>query len=371
VSRHQARRIGITAFIVGVVIGAAGGYGLTSGQISSLQGQILDLTRRTSDLEKQIASLQRPTYAFMWGSKSFTLISTVSNDVVVAQEVPYSVWIANHYLDSNGRVWGVGLPKSTGLIFVIDPLTLKLVKTFDTGAFINNVEVTPDGKLALVPVSGKDEVWVYDTVRLELVKKIKGGLWPCDVDFTPDGKMAYVPNRNDDTVSVIDVAKLEIVKTIQFEKGAAPYMLTVSPNGRYVFVENPATRGENMNLEPTGARKSEGVIDVATNAVIKYITLDGTPVADEFTPDSRLAYVTLIDVGKVAVVDVGTLSVVKVVEVGRRPIGVDVRPDGKFVYIANAGSDNVSVIDTARNEVVKTIATGKGPVASLILPRAK
>ncbi len=369
--KAQSRRVAVTLFIIGLVVGVAAGYALTSNQISGLQSQVLDLTKRTVDLEKQMVGLQRPSYAFVFGAKSFTLVSTVSNEAILKQDVPYTVWVANHYLDAGGRVWGVGLPKSLGLIHVIDPMTLKLVETVETGSYTNNVEVTPNGKFAFAPISGRDEVWVFDTSTLAIVKKVKTGLWSCDMDFTPDGRFAYVPNRNDDTVSVIDVEKLEVVKTIQLEKGTAPFMLTVSPNGKYVFVEDPATRGENLNQEATGARKSEAVIDVASNAVIKYITLDGTPVEDEFSPDSKYAYVTLPDVGRVAVIDVGTLSILKVIDVGKRPIGLEVRPDGKYVYIANSGSDTLSVIDTSTNEVVKTIIVGKGPVGLILLPRPR
>lgn len=322
-------------------------------------------------LQRQVDELRKPTYLFLFGSKSFTLINPVNHEPVLVHPVDYSIWVANHYLDSKGRVWGVGLPKTEGLVLVIDPVSLQLVKFIQTGGFINNAEVTPDGKYAFAPISGKDETWVIDTVSFEVVKKLKGGLWPCDVDFTPDGKWAYIPNRNDDTVSVVDVAKLEIVNTIQFEKGSAPYMLSVSPNGKQVWVENPATRGENLKLEPTGARKSEAVIDVVTNNVLKYITLDGSPVTDEVTPDGKLVYVTLIDVGQVAVIDVATLSVVKYVPVGKRPISLEPTADGKYMYAANAGSDTVSVIDTATNAVVKTINVGKGPVGFIRLPRTR
>ncbi len=242
---------------------------------------------------------------------------------------------------------------------VIDPRTLKLIENIHVGGVINPVEATPDGKLAFIPASSHNEMWVVDTGSFEVVKKIPVGKFPCDVDFTPDRELLYVPNRDSDSVSVINVSQLKVIETIKFPEGDAPFMLTVSPDGKYVFVENHGERSYGTDL---GGGKSESIIDVSTNKIIKTVDLGGRPSVSEPTPDGKFAYIGVQDQGSVAVLDITKLEIVKHIPVGKGPKGLLVGADGKHVYVPNSKEDTLSIIEVATNEVIKTLKVGEGPI---------
>lgn len=99
------------------------------------------------------------------------------------------------------------------------------------------------------------------------------------------------------------------------------------------------------------------VYDASTYAFVTSISVSpGTPNRIAVTPDQAFAYVTLSDVGQVAVIDTATNTLVTTVLVGVNPQGLAVTPDGAFVYVANsASSAALSVISTATNTVVASV----------------
>ena len=119
-----------------------------------------------------------------------------------------------------------------------------LIDTVPVGESVAHVRFTPDGrralavkfpshKIALLDVAG--EKVTYDS-KLDMAS----GLWPYNVDVTPDGRLALVADNGNagaadgqvDTVSVVD---LEAVPPRVIDKvvvGDAPEGLAVSPTGR-------------------------------------------------------------------------------------------------------------------------------------------
>lgn len=297
-----------------------------------------------------------------------SVIDPESDEVTFRFSVDYTALPANHHLDRFGRIWAIDMSPCTACVcgrsnvYAIDPKTLGLYNTVYVGGVLEPLEVSPDGRIALVAAGSKNEAWAIETAVYEPIKRIPTGRWPCDMDFTPDGKLAYIPNRDDDTVSVIDTSDWRVVRTIPIEPGSAPYMLTVSPNGKYVFVENPGTRSALYDFKDTGRGKSESVVETSSNKVIANIPLSGRPIFDEFTLDSRFSFITLRDKATVAVIDVERLAVVDRIAVGSAPMGLDIGPDGRSMYVPNSGESTVSIIDTETRRLVKTLAVSPGPV---------
>jgi YVTN family beta-propeller protein len=98
-----------------------------------------------------------------------------------------------------------------------------------------------------IPVSGT--VSVIDTVTNTVVKTIEVGLHPCGMALSPSGDRLYVTNANSDTVSVIDTTTDAVAKTLHVGNvgpgrkpvlGSSPNAVTVSPDGRTLFVANAA-----------------------------------------------------------------------------------------------------------------------------------
>lgn len=119
-----------------------------------------------------------------------------------------------------------------------------LIDTVAMGDSVAHVRFTPDGKralaakftthkIALLEVNG--EKVTYNKVDLA------AGLWPYNVDVTPDGKLALTADNGNsgasdgqiDTVSVIDMEAMPPRVIDKVVVGDGPEGLAVSPNGKH------------------------------------------------------------------------------------------------------------------------------------------
>lgn len=80
--------------------------------------------------------------------------------------------------------------------------------------------------------------------------------------------------------------------------------------------------------------------------------------------DDKLLYVTMPQVGKVAVADLESFKVVANVEAGKNPVRIALQPDGKYLWVGNdgegEGDSGVTVIDARAHTVAGHIPTGAG-----------
>lgn len=334
------------------------GFGILNSTESNLE-TMMEIEKEISKPIPELEATDEGTYIYSFGKESVSIIDPLNNNIILQLDVPYTVWPANHYLDANEMLWTRDMANKSNAK-VIDPRTLKLIKNIQVGGKIMPIEPTPDGKLAFIPASSYDELWVMDTENFEILKKIHVGKFPCDVDVSPDGNFAYTPDRDSDTVTVISIPQLEVIETIDLPEGYAPFMLTVSLDGKYIFVENHGTRSDGTDL---GEGKNETIIDASTNKIIKTVDLGGRPSVSESTPDGRFVYIGIQDKNSVAVLDMDKLEIVKHIPVGKNPKGIFVSNSGKYVYVPNMKEDTLSIIDTATNEVIKTLNVGMGPIA--------
>ena len=244
---------------------------------------------------------------------------------------------------------------------------------------LNNISVTPDGKVrvvwsvqevdfnvyaytfnlnlparvAYVADAGSSSVSVIDTSKNTVVATIQVGAEPLAIATTHDLAHAYVANLGAESVSVIDTTTKAVVKTVPV--GMNPVAIAITPSGATAYVAN------------FGA-DSVSAIDTTTNAVVKTVPVGRNPVAVAITPNGATAYVANLGGSSVSVIDTATNAVVKTVPVGDDPISVAITPNGATAYVANLGESSVSVIDTATNAVVKTVPVGRNPVAVAITP---
>lgn len=90
-------------------------------------------------------------------------------------------------------------------------------------------------------ISGTVEVVDLSDGKMRPLKTIAVGLLPGAMTVSPDGRYVYVANAGSDTVSVIDTQKDKVVETIWTSPdgipyGASPNALTLSDDGRYLLV---------------------------------------------------------------------------------------------------------------------------------------
>ena len=109
----------------------------------------------------------------------------------------------------------------------------------------------------------------------------------------------------------------------------------IAINGTYAYVTNQAAGGTTVS-----------VINIATGAVVKTITVGSQPSAVAISPTAKRAYVTNWASGTVTVINTDTNTVVgSAIRVGTAPQDVAVNSTGTQVFVANNGSSSVSVIE--------------------------
>ncbi len=171
--------------------------------------------------------------------------------------------------------------------------------------------------------------------------------------FMGFAQTAYITNWGDSTVSVINVATNTVIKTITV--GVQPYGVSVSPDGSKVYITNSFA-------------SSVSVINAATNTVSATIPVSKGPEGISVSPDGSKVYVTNFDDGTVSEINAATNIVSATIEVGIEPNGLCVSPDGSKVYVANNFDGTVSVINTATDTVSATITVYSQPRGICISP---
>lgn len=303
--------------------------------------------------------------------------------------------------------------KSDDTVDLIDPATGESLATIPTGEAPHEVEVSPDGRWAVVANYGDrgnpgstltvidlDSRKVARTIDLGghqrphglawlegdrvavttegsgdlIVVRIDGGEIVASVAteqavshmvaVTPDHRRAFVANLGSGTVTAIDLAKRSKIRDIA--TGAGAEGVAVTPDGSEVWITN----------------REEGtisVIDTATLRELATIQSPGFPIRIEISPDGTLALVSAARTGEIVSIDVAARR-----EIARRqldlstvsdqlerlfsdfgdspvPVGIQFSPDGRRAWIAATQSDAIVVVDPDTLEVVDLMRAGREP----------
>lgn len=173
----------------------------------------------------------------------------------------------------------------SGQLSRVDPDTLAVVQTIDTGAESNlaqHVAISPDGKQAFLPqtrsfTSNLDRAFnstvfpIVDVVdlatftvltdaRLALEAVDRSVAMPFAVDFLAGGTRLAVANAASDDISVIDLASR--TKVAHLEVGANPQAVAVSGDGTSLYV-NECLDGK-LGIIPAGTLDAHNTVGVTT-----------------------------------------------------------------------------------------------------------
>ncbi len=181
---------------------------------------------------------------------------------------------------------------------------VKLIDTVAMGDSVAAVAITPDGrralavkfpahKVALLDISGQKVT--YNKVDLPT------GLWPYNVDVTPDGKLALTADNGAggsadghvDTVSVVDLEANPPRVIDRVVVGDAPEGFAISPRGDLavaVLLGAPAVPKSSWFYKATG---SLAILKIDGKKVTKVqeVPVGGLPEGIAFSPDGRYIYV--------------------------------------------------------------------------------
>lgn len=308
------------------------------------------------------AAQQVLVYAFNVGSKDVTVINATTNAKIATKRLGAAVkWLSNEQDFFDGRLaWTYeDLPDGTVDVIAIDLQKVEVVHRVRLGKGpAHSAILTPDRRQVIVNLAGENKLVVVDTRDGRVIKEVPVGKFPCDLDRTPDGRLAFFPERDQDTVAAIDLETFQVVKRAHMGEGAHPHMLRLSPDGRFVWVQNAGT---NTNV----------ILDARTMEQVAVQPMGRAPVTNAFTPDGRFSYIRHAQDNFISVVDTQTLKEVNRIRVTQGLAVITFRPDGKFAYVTAREANAIGVIDVEQQRLIKLIPAGKQPFGLIVVPAAR
>jgi len=188
-------------------------------------------------------------------------------------------------------------------VLSIKGTAVKVIDTVDMGDEVSQVVFTPDGKRALATKFSAHKVALLDVDGDKVTYNkfdLPAGLWPYNVEVTPNGQIALTSDNGAagssdgsvDTTSVIDLEAKPPRVIDRVVVGDGPEGLAISPKGNVAVSlilagsNNKPAYFYHRNGHLTVLR-----IDGKKVTKVKEIEVGGLPEAVAFTPDGRYLYV--------------------------------------------------------------------------------
>ncbi|MGW0157878.1 Ig-like domain-containing protein [Mycobacterium sp. NPDC003323] len=231
-------------------------------------------------------------------------------------------------------------------VSVVNTATNTVVHKITTnGGQIYGIDVSADGTRAYVTNYGKNTVSVLNTATGSVIATIGVGSRPGGVVLA--GSRLYVANGGSGTVSVIDTVTNRIVGS-PITVGANPSEMVAAADGSRIYVTNHGS-GTVSVIDPA-----------ATNPVIATITVGAQPQGIALSPDASLLYVAN---GRdtVAIIDTATRAVLRTVtidgwaETGSHRLALS--PDGSQIYITDMVDNSLRTLTIGRGNTAPVAGT--------------
>lgn len=187
----------------------------------------------------------------------------------------------------------------------IEGKKVKLIDTVAMGDSVAAVKFTPNGKRALVVRFPAHKVAVLDVdgtkVTYNKAYDMPAGLWPYNIDVTPNGKIALTADNGNngaadghvDTVSVIDVEANPPYVMDKVVVGDSPEGLAISPTGEIAVTMLIKGSKSDKNIWYYHRNGAVVVLKIDGKKVTKIneIEVRGDPEGAVFSPDGKYLYV--------------------------------------------------------------------------------
>jgi DNA-binding beta-propeller fold protein YncE len=182
---------------------------------------------------------------------------------------------------------------------------VKLIDTVTIGEQVAAVVFTPDGKRALAVKFPGHKVALLEVAGQKVTynkQDLPAGLWPYNVDVTPNGKLAITADNGNggssdghvDTVSVIDLEATPPRVIDKVVVGDAPEGFAISPTGEValaILLNGSAGTPKNAWFANKSGKVAVLKIDGKKVTKVKEIEVGGLPEGVVFSPDGKYAYV--------------------------------------------------------------------------------
>ncbi|NBC01902.1 MAG: beta-propeller fold lactonase family protein [Bacteroidetes bacterium] len=241
-------------------------------------------------------------------------------------------------------------------VAIIDMASQEVIETvdltalgFSANASPHHVIAEPDGSAWYVSLISENTVLKFNAEN-ELVDRASMeapgllSLHPTERTlFIAHSMMAVNPPQRIGIAPRDDLGALEQVEVF-FDR---PHAITVTPDGRYVYVGSLATN-QLIGVDAESLRGDLLALDGPPHVLVQLATSpDGQQVAGTGQLTGRLL---LFDVGAE-----GQLTLTDQVAVGAQPWHPTYSPDGSRIYVPNKQANTVSVVDTEQRTVTHTI----------------
>jgi len=188
-------------------------------------------------------------------------------------------------------------------VLSIKGTAVKVIDTVEMGDEVSQVVFTPDGKRALATKFSAHKVALLDVDGDKVTYNkfdLPAGLWPYNVEVTPNGQIALTSDNGAagssdgsvDTTSVIDLEAKPPRVIDRVVVGDGPEGLAISPKGNVaVSVILAGSNNKPAYFYHRNGHLTVLRIDGKKVTKVKEIEVGGLPEAVAFTPDGRYLYV--------------------------------------------------------------------------------
>ncbi len=283
------------------------------------------------------------------------------------------------------------LSKGDLTLSIVDPATLKVIARMPSGPDPHEVVASADGKTAYISNYGGGAYHTITMVDL-IAQKTTGAidlgalngphglmfaggkLW-----FTAEG--AKVVGSIDPATKQIDLVlgtgqnrthmvyvTDDLKRIITSDVSSAT--MTIIDKGTtwdetHIAVGRGAEGFDVTGMQLWAANAQDGTISILDLAQKKVTqTLDAnvkTANRLKFTPDGKLALVSVLNGPDLSIFDVATRTLKKKIPIGKGAAGIEIQPDGSRAFVACTPDSYVAVVDLKTLEVTGHLDAGKNP----------
>ena len=243
--------------------------------------------------------------------------------------------------------------RDDGSVTPIDPVTGKPGKTIPVDDPYN-MYFTPDGSAAIIVAEARKRLDFRDPQTMEMKYSIDTPNCPGinHADFSIDGRYAIFTCEYGQAVAKIDLVGRKVAGYLRLSKGGMPQDVRISPDGKVFFVADMKARG--VFIVDGDSLKEVGHIETGIGTHGLYPSRDGTKLYVANRGVARV-YGPPKGKGSVSVIDFATRKVTNtwVILGGGSPDMGNISIDGKQLWLSGRYDNEIYVIDTISGEIKK------------------
>jgi DNA-binding beta-propeller fold protein YncE len=246
----------------------------------------------------------------------------------------------------------------------------KHINTVVVGKQPSGLDISPDGKLALIAHRADNSVGVItiDGKDVKLVDTVAMGDSIGHVAFSPDGRRAVATKVSAHKVSILEVGEERKVTytNLDLPTGQFPINVAVTPDGKIALTADLGNAAAS-----DGSVDTISVVDLEAKPprIIDRVVVGDGPEGLAISPKGDVAVAVLIrgslarknaffynKSGAIAVLKIEgkKVTTIKEIEVGALPEGAVFTPDGRYLLVGNYLDQEFSILGVNGTEIVNT-----------------